>query len=1075
MVQQAHSTLQKKDGQWAKMALPIRGCSSHTALWCAVANLSQVGTKYFLRLCVLAFLWFVLPAGGNLFAQQATLLRLEEGLKTKATGTLIKDRKGNIWIASYNGLHKHEGNRIFHFAARAGMPNSLSGLELHALYEDKQGYIWAGGLKALNRIDPITHAVQQYPLPTDVPLSSYGYVYSIFQADTDSIWISTDAALLMLHPGTGQYRLVPVNTTGSGVPNPQMSYINGMQTPEGLWMRSTRGVVFYNYATRLFEQAAYNPGQKKILALADSVVFGNPAMLTMDDKQHLWWVHNHRLLARYHIPTGQLDTLALPKPEGSWPCCESIALDKQGKVWVGFRHGGILIADMQQGIVDSLRYRGQNSLLPSNYVHSILQDDAGHMWVSTDNGIAIVQYYGKGKSKKIISNEPAFQSLAYQGGTITTDGLGQLYLPFYNFGYYKLEQRTGKLYSFPRKANDPGGLFYILPDQNNIPLMAQAKGLFPARPGSIALPYGHQLAAINEVLTARPGHVMWSYFADSNQAFFKKSSGLLVHYKKAQPPAWHSCIGFRKNVCVSADSSALWWLNDTLGLCKLDLRSGAISIGALAPSRTLLACAFSNPRDMLDDGESLWITSQAGLVRYFHEADTAVCYAEKDGLAHGFTFALLMDRAKHVWVASLGGIDVYNPATQSFQSIERWPPESYMDAFGSTVQDAQGILHFCIGNKLLSYDPDQVFAFTNALPILKINQVLAGGRAIDWQQPLQMPFDYNNLVVRYGVLDFVNQASLEYLYKLGAEGDYTRDALRGELQFSNLAPGAYTLYLKARYSASGVETPALRLQFEVLPPWYKSWWFRLLLSMVLVGMSVGLVLQRIRAIRRKAAIAQELAELEGKALRAQMNPHFIFNSLNAIQELVVTEKNEEAYEYLTRFSRLLRKVLHHSEQKWIRLGEELQVLEWYLALESLRFQHAFTYAIEVPAGLDTEDYEVPPMILQPFVENAIWHGLSNKEGPKHLSIRVEAEKQILVCTIEDNGIGREAAQKIKAAKLGAGNFASRGMLLSQKRIDLLNQELPMACTLQIIDKKDAYGHALGTLVILSFGAEPQNE
>ena len=152
---------------------------------------------------------------------------------------------------------------------------------------------------------------------------------------------------------------------------------------------------------------------------------------------------------------------------------------------------------------------------------------------------------------------------------------------------------------------------------------------------------------------------------------------------------------------------------------------------------------------------------------------------------------------------------------------------------------------------------------------------------------------------------------------------------------------------------------------------------------------------RIKTLKQKASIEQQLAELEGKALRAQMNPHFIFNSLNAIQECVVSGKIDAAYDYLARFSKLLRMVLNNSEKDLVSLQEEIDMLNIYLELESLRFKDSFSYEINIAPNIETEMSEVPPLLLQPYIENAIWHGLMHKEGEKKLRIDCEEKNSVL--------------------------------------------------------------------------------
>ncbi len=211
---------------------------------------------------------------------------------------------------------------------------------------------------------------------------------------------------------------------------------------------------------------------------------------------------------------------------------------------------------------------------------------------------------------------------------------------------------------------------------------------------------------------------------------------------------------------------------------------------------------------------------------------------------------------------------------------------------------------------------------------------------------------------------------------------------------------------------------------------------------------------------------EKLSEAKLEALRSQMNPHFIFNSLNAIQECILTNKVDAAYEYLSKFSKLQRMVLNNSAKEFITLNSEVNMLHLYLSLESLRFSQSFTYSIIVNENTDAGETMVPSMIIQPYVENAVWHGLRNKTGDKILSVHCEEKDGELVITIDDNGIGRERASIIKAQKLGSNKTESKGTVLSAQRLNILALQYKASIYLEVIDKVDASNNPLGTKVII---------
>jgi len=198
------------------------------------------------------------------------------------------------------------------------------------------------------------------------------------------------------------------------------------------------------------------------------------------------------------------------------------------------------------------------------------------------------------------------------------------------------------------------------------------------------------------------------------------------------------------------------------------------------------------------------------------------------------------------------------------------------------------------------------------------------------------------------------------------------------------------------------------------------------------------------------------------ALSAQMNPHFIFNSLNSIQDLILKQDSTQAYDYVGKFALLIRRILDHSEKEFIDIEEEYEILNLYLELEKLRFQEGFSYVIETN---EIRDIEIPPMLIQPFVENAIKHGLLHKKGTKTLNVSFELLKNVLQVSIQDNGIGRDAALKIKARQNKEHqSFAGQSM---DKRLEILRKQYGGDFHVEYLDLIDNKSSCIGTKVIIS--------
>src|SRR6266536_1234098 len=235
----------------------------------------------------------------------------------------------------------------------------------------------------------------------------------------------------------------------------------------------------------------------------------------------------------------------------------------------------------------------------------------------------------------------------------------------------------------------------------------------------------------------------------------------------------------------------------------------------------------------------------------------------------------------------------------------------------------------------------------------------------------------------------------------------------------------------------------------------------------LVVLLIGFLLYRSNKMRMRHEIVSQqhkASELEMQTLRAQMNPHFIFNSLNSINMFILENNKLQASEYLSKFSRLMRLILQNSQEAFIPLERELEALQLYLELESLRFDNKFEYKISVDDEVDTTMLKVPPLIIQPYVENAIWHGLMHKKEKRHLDIQLFLEKEVLFCKITDDGIGRKKAAELKSKS--ASTHKSMGMRITGDRIAMLQQQKQNGTSISITDLVLPDGNPGGTEVLI---------
>jgi LytS/YehU family sensor histidine kinase len=320
-------------------------------------------------------------------------------------------------------------------------------------------------------------------------------------------------------------------------------------------------------------------------------------------------------------------------------------------------------------------------------------------------------------------------------------------------------------------------------------------------------------------------------------------------------------------------------------------------------------------------------------------------------------------------------------------------------------------------------------------------------------------------------LNFSNPEKVLYQWKLeGSEKDWSPSRNQRTVTYSNLPPGDYTFLLKAcNEDLVWTEVPE-KISFKILRPYWQQWWFISLFVIFTGGIlffaykrRVKIISQKAEEARHKLELEKNMIELEQKALRLQMNPHFIFNALNSIQSQINAENEQTARYYLAKFAKLMRKILDNSREQVITLEDEIDTLDNYLLIEKFAGGDKFDYEIKVNPDIEKDYIKIPPMLLQPFAENAIKHGFKNIEKRGHLEISFEEKDGYIECSLVDNGIGREKANELQ--QKSESFHKSTALLVTQERLDLITK-IENIKLIEIIDLVSENGEAIGTKVII---------
>ena len=539
---------------------------------------------------------------------------------------------------------------------------------------------------------------------------------------------------------------------------------------------------------------------------------------------------------------------------------------------------------------------------------------------------------------------------------------------------------------------------------------------------------------------------------DQQEVFVGTSSGLfLIDENLKTNQLWNKRVN-----AIASIKNGKTWLGSNTGLYFYDGKTvNTITGNPLYRYRI-------NDLITTDDGILCICTAGNGVI--LKDGNNVTQITKKNGLASSVCSDIFQANDGIIWMASNGGVSKF--------TLENGKPRgifSYTEAEYLASNEVRGIY----------VRSDTVWAATSAglsyiesvnkaeretfAPTFYITNVQIRGRDTTLMHEYDLSYYQNDIRIEYTGISFKSGSQVRYRYQLkGLSSDWVESNSKFA-HFPFLQPGNYTFRIQA-ISIDGKESTEREIKFIIHSPWWKTGWFIISTTLLLLGLGAWFLYYNIKNREDKIRLRRQISESEGMALRAQMNPHFIFNALNSIQHFITMEDEVSANYYLSQFAKLIRRVLENSKTNLISLEDEITTLTLYLNLEALRFEGKFKYEIHVAEDVDAYDVELPSMIIQPFAENAIWHGLMAKnDGTPTLNINFKRDTENLICEVIDNGIGREAASKVSKSNLS--EHESTGISNTVKRLDLMSKRENKKARVEFVDLKEG-DKALGTKVIV---------
>lgn len=329
----------------------------------------------------------------------------------------------------------------------------------------------------------------------------------------------------------------------------------------------------------------------------------------------------------------------------------------------------------------------------------------------------------------------------------------------------------------------------------------------------------------------------------------------------------------------------------------------------------------------------------------------------------------------------------------------------------------------------------------------------------------KLKYNQNFITISYGGINFRDAGNLRYKYRLvGLNQDWVKTR-NLQVEYAFLPSGKYKFEVYAINSEGLISSKPAILNFIIYPPFWKTWWFLSLMAVFAILLTLAYISFRTRQIRLQHALQSDISKYKQQALIRQMDPHFVFNTLNSIQAFVMKNDSIASTVYLSKFSRLMRLILNNSQKQEVLLADEIDALSLYMELESMRFKQKFEYCIDCDAEIETELINIPAFIVQPLVENAIWHGILKLDRQGSIKVNFYKDGDHLLCTIEDNGIGRLKSQKLKSDQ--EKNKKSIGISIVETRLSLLSSYYGLKLKIKFEDLYSENNEPSGTKVILN--------
>ncbi|MBK7128423.1 MAG: histidine kinase [Crocinitomicaceae bacterium] len=993
------------------------------------------------------FILLIRAENGKAQAYNFKHISIQNGLPQSQAYDLAFDQNHRVWIATQGGgLCRYDGSEFVVFTKS----DSLISNRIYCVEINQDEYVWIGQRGGVTQYTTEGEFVQNFRFPNQAIV-----VNDILISPEKEILLATDQGLWFIaKSGIERYDW---NGESDVAINKFFE-----DSSKQIWLCTPAGLLNLKNPFDKLNQSRGLP--------VDQV----ECVIEMDDN---WIIGTYGGgLAAYNKNTGMKDLVGDGLFEDE--IVTTLYLSQGNDLWIGTLNSGVFVYNQSSGLLKN--YNAQNGLA-NNHVRAIIADKWNNVWIGTSGGgISIFQNspfikysVESGLNGNYIYSVAAFNQNIWLG----TEGTGAIRVNDTSVTLF--DESMGFCSDKVRSVFiDQDGDTWFCTESSGL-------GIFSPQLNKDTMVMYNQSKGLtsnwvkNCIQNPSTGEILISTL---NGGILRISKGINFPFQ----------IGFRRLKIKSGQLperlSLIFFHGNTLWFIGDENTTGYILNGEVHS----FDIPGVNLRSAVSVDSCIWFaTSDNGILKYTMSGDSVISenwITTAQGLASNNIYQLTLSE-NELWVGTEQGLDrlyltsdfkvdhiIHYGSAEGFEGVET--------NTNSSCRDNLGNLWFGTVNGLYVYKGGEINYAQKDPPFLMLTDFKIFYESIEntvyadyfdkgkFTKKLLLPFDQNHVGFSFKAIHYTHADKIKYRWKLsGIDRDWTPPGKSHEVPYSNLPPGKYSFSVQASIDDLWEAEPVV-IEFEIDQPYYEKWWFKLIYYsaiFLLLSLIFLFFFLRQRAknkrLRDRLQMEKNMIELEQKALRLQMNPHFIFNVLNSIHNLIILNDPDKARYALAKFSKLMRRVLENSREKFISIDNEVETLENYIQLERLTSGTDVELSFVIDENLDTNEDILPPLLIQPFVENALIHGIrnaENKTGKIIVGFQLVGD-HLLECSVEDNGQGRAEAAKFVAQK--ENYHKSTALKVTQERLASLNKKSGIN-PFEIIDLKTADGNAAGTRVVI---------